>query len=188
MHMTTNSCRTGGSRGQKRNWRRNSRSDSVKARWRDVVPYKNTFAWQPAGSCLDGTTAEKREGDVRRRSSLRRVPSRLNRKLERNRRGKNPQPQAVEQRGRAAHRGKVFNARKKLRGGRTILEAINTPGKPSQELTAYSFGTWCVLLLFYFFGFCLFVCFSADTSKNYNVLCIDNSEVEAVRWNLMPFI
>jgi len=84
---------------------------------------------------------EKREGDVRRRSSLRRVPSRLKRKLERNRRGKHPQPQAVEQRGRAAHRGKVFNARKKLRGGRTILEAINTPGKPSQELTAYSFGT-----------------------------------------------
>lgn len=95
-----------------------------------------------------------------RSSSLRRVPSKVNRELERNRRVKNPQPQAVEQRGRTAHRDKVLNARKKLRGGRTILEAVNTPGEPAQELTAYSFETeepdvfFCCSIFWLYLFFC----------------------------------
>lgn len=44
-----------------------------------------------------------REERRTRRSSFRRVPNKLNTELERNRKVKNPQPQTVEQRGRAAH-------------------------------------------------------------------------------------
>lgn len=129
------------------------------------MTYKNMFPGNRlAAVWMALPLRKKRERDVRRSSSVRRVPSKVNRELEKNRRGKNPQPQAVEQRGRAAHQNKVFSARKKLRGGRTLLEAVNTLGEPAQELTAYSLeqnNLMCSFVVL-FFGF---VCFSTDTSK-----------------------